>query len=168
MNARSPSAQLVVFVLVRIAIDVVAQVLGLVIRISIIGSIVVTLIVGGVMGLTGEADLVPRSRRRRTEQADDAMPQRRRRPKWMQAQTLLVDSPLVCALLDPIRTTLRRAHGARPGSGTGESADPHVSVMTEMARITDRVNQSVGAVRGRFGRPVWERNMRAYQLRITA
>jgi putative effector of murein hydrolase LrgA (UPF0299 family) len=52
MNARSPVAQLVVFVLVLIAINVVAQVLGLNIRISIIGSIVLTLIVGGVMGLT--------------------------------------------------------------------------------------------------------------------
>jgi len=52
MNARSPVAQLVVFVLVLIAINVVAQVLGLNIRISIIGSIVLTLIVGGVMALT--------------------------------------------------------------------------------------------------------------------
>lgn len=52
MNARSPIAQLVLFVLVLIAINVVAQVLGLNIRISIIGSIVLTLIVGGVMGLT--------------------------------------------------------------------------------------------------------------------
>lgn len=52
MNARSPIAQLVVFVLVLIAINVVAQLLGLNIRISIIGSIVLTLIVGGVMGLT--------------------------------------------------------------------------------------------------------------------
>jgi len=52
MNARSPIAQLIVFVLVLIAINVVAQVLGLNIRISVIGSIVLTLIVGGVMGLT--------------------------------------------------------------------------------------------------------------------
>jgi putative effector of murein hydrolase LrgA (UPF0299 family) len=52
MNARSPIAQLVVFVLVLVAINVVAQVLGLNIRISIIGSIVLTLIVGGVMALT--------------------------------------------------------------------------------------------------------------------
>jgi putative effector of murein hydrolase LrgA (UPF0299 family) len=52
MNARSPIAQLIVFVLVLIAINVVAQVLGLNIRISIIGSIVLTLIVGGVMGMT--------------------------------------------------------------------------------------------------------------------
>ena len=52
MNARSPITQLIVFVLVLIAINVVAQVLGLNIRISIIGSIVLTLIVGGVMGLT--------------------------------------------------------------------------------------------------------------------
>jgi putative effector of murein hydrolase LrgA (UPF0299 family) len=52
MNARSPIAQLAVFVLVLVAINVVAQVLGLNIRISIIGSIVLTLIVGGVMALT--------------------------------------------------------------------------------------------------------------------
>ena len=52
MNARSPFAQLIVFVLILIAINVVAQLLGLNIRISIIGSIVLTLIVGGVMGLT--------------------------------------------------------------------------------------------------------------------
>lgn len=52
MNARSPFAQLIVFILVLIAINVVAQVLGLNIRISIIGSIVLTLIVGGVMGLS--------------------------------------------------------------------------------------------------------------------
>mgnify|MGYP001820129315 CR=1 FL=1 len=52
MNARSPFAQLIVFVLILVAINVVAQVLGLNIRISIIGSIVLTLIVGGVMGLT--------------------------------------------------------------------------------------------------------------------
>jgi putative effector of murein hydrolase LrgA (UPF0299 family) len=52
MNARSRIAQLVVFVLVLVAINVVAQVLGLNIRISIIGSIVLTLIVGGVMALT--------------------------------------------------------------------------------------------------------------------
>jgi putative effector of murein hydrolase LrgA (UPF0299 family) len=52
MNARSPIAQLVVFVLVLVAINVLAQVLGLNIRISIIGSIVLTLIVGGVMALT--------------------------------------------------------------------------------------------------------------------
>lgn len=52
MNARSPFAQLIVFVLILIAINVIARVLGLNIRISIIGSIVLTLIVGGVMGLT--------------------------------------------------------------------------------------------------------------------
>lgn len=52
MNARSPFAQLIVFVLILIVINVVAQLLGLNFRISIIGSIVLTLIVGGVMGLT--------------------------------------------------------------------------------------------------------------------
>ena len=52
MNKRGPIAQLIVFVLALIAINVVAQVVGLNIRISIIGSIVLTLIVGGVMGMT--------------------------------------------------------------------------------------------------------------------
>lgn len=50
-NARSPLGQLLVFVLVLIALNVVAQLLGLQIRISIIGSIVLTLIVGGVMAV---------------------------------------------------------------------------------------------------------------------
>lgn len=43
--------QLAVFVLVLIAINVVAQLLGLQLRISIVGSIVLTLIVGGVMAM---------------------------------------------------------------------------------------------------------------------
>ena len=51
MNARSPIAQLAVFVLVLIMINVVAALLGLQLRISIIGSIVLTLVVGGVMAL---------------------------------------------------------------------------------------------------------------------
>lgn len=51
MNTRGPIAQLVVFVLALIAINVVAQVLGLNIRISIIGSILLTLVLGGVMGM---------------------------------------------------------------------------------------------------------------------
>ena len=51
MNARSPLGQLLVFVLVLIAINVVAQLLGLQLRISIIGSIVLTLVVGGIMAL---------------------------------------------------------------------------------------------------------------------
>ncbi len=50
-NARSPLGQLLVFVLVLIALNVVAQLLGLQVRISIIGSIVLTLIVGGVMAV---------------------------------------------------------------------------------------------------------------------
>ena len=50
-NTRSPFRQLLVFVLVLIALNVVAQLLGLQIRISIIGSIVLTLIVGGVMAI---------------------------------------------------------------------------------------------------------------------
>jgi hypothetical protein len=52
MNTRSPIAQMVVFILVLIAINVVAQILGLQIRISIIGSIVLTLVVGGIMAMT--------------------------------------------------------------------------------------------------------------------
>ena len=51
MNARSPIAQLAVFVLVLVLINVVAALLGLQLRISIIGSIVLTLVVGGVMAL---------------------------------------------------------------------------------------------------------------------
>lgn len=52
MNTRSPLGQLVVFILVLIVINVVAQLLGLNFRISIIGSIVLTLILGLVMGAT--------------------------------------------------------------------------------------------------------------------
>ncbi len=52
MNARSPFGQLVIFVLVLIALNVVAQLLGLQVRISIIGSIVLTLVVGGMMAMT--------------------------------------------------------------------------------------------------------------------
>ena len=51
MNARSPLGRLVVFVLVLIALNVIAQILGLQVRISIIGSIVLTLVVGGIMAL---------------------------------------------------------------------------------------------------------------------
>ncbi len=49
---RSAFGQLVVFVLVLIVINVVAQLLGLQLRISIIGSIVLTVVVGGIMALT--------------------------------------------------------------------------------------------------------------------
>jgi hypothetical protein len=52
MNTRGPFAQMLVFILVLIGINVVAQVLGLHIRISIIGSIVLTLVVGGIMAMT--------------------------------------------------------------------------------------------------------------------
>ena len=52
MNGRGRFGQLVVFVLVLIVINVVAQLLGLQLRISIIGSIVLTLVVGGVMAMT--------------------------------------------------------------------------------------------------------------------
>lgn len=52
MNSRGPFGQLVVFVLVLIVINVIAQLFGLQIRISIIGSIVFTLVVGGIMAMT--------------------------------------------------------------------------------------------------------------------
>jgi len=51
MNARSPFARLLIFILVLILLNVGAQLLGLQIRISIIGSIVLTLIVGGIMAM---------------------------------------------------------------------------------------------------------------------
>lgn len=51
MNSRSQFGQLVVFVLVLIVLNVVAQLLGLRVRISIIGSILLTIVVGGVMAL---------------------------------------------------------------------------------------------------------------------
>jgi NADH:ubiquinone oxidoreductase subunit 2 (subunit N) len=49
MNSRF--GQLLVFVVVLVLLNVVAQALGLQVRISIIGSIVLTLIVGGIMAL---------------------------------------------------------------------------------------------------------------------
>lgn len=52
MSMRSPFGQLVVFVLVLIVLNVIAQLLGLQIRISIIGSIVLTLVVGGIRAMT--------------------------------------------------------------------------------------------------------------------
>jgi len=52
MNSRSPVVQLLVFIGVLIMINVVAQLLGLNFRISIIGSIVLTLILGLVFGAT--------------------------------------------------------------------------------------------------------------------
>ena len=52
MNTRSPFGQLMVFVLVLVVLNVVAQLLGFQMRINIIGSIVLSLIVGGIMALT--------------------------------------------------------------------------------------------------------------------
>lgn len=49
---RSPLGQFAVFILVLIAINVVAQLLGLNFRISIIGSIILTVVVGGIMAAT--------------------------------------------------------------------------------------------------------------------
>ena len=51
MNAQSPFGRLVVFVLVLVVLNVIAQVLGLQVRISIIGSIVLTLVFGGAMAM---------------------------------------------------------------------------------------------------------------------
>jgi hypothetical protein len=51
MNTGGRAGQLIVFVVVLIALNVVAQLLGLQVRISIIGSIVLTLAVGGIMAL---------------------------------------------------------------------------------------------------------------------
>lgn len=52
MNARSPLGQLLVFIAVLIGINVVAQLLGWNFRVSIIGSVVLTLILAVVMGAT--------------------------------------------------------------------------------------------------------------------
>lgn len=52
MNSRSPLAQLAVFVLVLVALNVVLQLFGVQLRINIIGSIVLTIVVGGIMQLT--------------------------------------------------------------------------------------------------------------------
>ncbi len=49
MNRRSPLAQFAVFVLVLVGINVVLAVIGSPMRISIIGSIVLSLLVGGAM-----------------------------------------------------------------------------------------------------------------------
>ncbi len=51
MTDRGPLAQLLVFVLVLVAINLVAALLGLPFRISIIGSIVASLLVGAIMSL---------------------------------------------------------------------------------------------------------------------
>ena len=49
MNRRSPLAQFAVFVLILIGINVVLAIVGSPMRISIIGSIVLSLLVGGAM-----------------------------------------------------------------------------------------------------------------------
>lgn len=54
MSGRSRFGQFVVFVLALIAINVVAQLFGLQLRISIIGSIVLTLVVGAVMAVANQ------------------------------------------------------------------------------------------------------------------
>ncbi|MGI9603860.1 MAG: hypothetical protein ACR2QE_18395 [Acidimicrobiales bacterium] len=52
MNRRSPLAQIGVFILVLIGLNVLFRVLGLQIQISIIGSLVLTVVVGGIMAAT--------------------------------------------------------------------------------------------------------------------
>jgi hypothetical protein len=49
MNSRSPLGQIVVFVLVLVALNVVLQLFGAQLQINIIGSIILTVVVGGVM-----------------------------------------------------------------------------------------------------------------------
>ena len=51
MNPRSPMAQLATFVVVLILLNVVFRVLGLQLQISIIGSLVLTVVVGAAMGI---------------------------------------------------------------------------------------------------------------------
>ena len=51
-RGRGPLAAFAVFILVLIGLNVLFSILGWQIRISIIGSIVLTLIVGGIMALT--------------------------------------------------------------------------------------------------------------------
>ncbi len=52
MNSRSPLGQLVVFVVVLVVLNLVLQLFGVQLRINIIGSIVLTIVVGGIMALT--------------------------------------------------------------------------------------------------------------------
>ncbi len=52
MNRRSPLAQFTTFVLVLIAINAVLAIFGSPLRISIIGSLVLTIVVGAIMGST--------------------------------------------------------------------------------------------------------------------
>ena len=49
MNRRSPLANFLVFILVLVGINVVLAIFGSPMRISIIGSIVLTIVVGGIM-----------------------------------------------------------------------------------------------------------------------
>jgi hypothetical protein len=52
MNSRSPLGQLVVFVVVLVILNLVLQLFGAKLQINVIGSIVLTIVVGGIMGLT--------------------------------------------------------------------------------------------------------------------
>jgi hypothetical protein len=55
MNRNSRVGQLVVFVIVLILLNVVFRVLGLRLQFSIIGSVVLTLVMGGAMSLAGRS-----------------------------------------------------------------------------------------------------------------
>jgi hypothetical protein len=52
MNSRSPLGQILVFVLVLVCLNVVLQLFGAQLQINIIGSIILTIVVGGIMRLT--------------------------------------------------------------------------------------------------------------------
>ena len=49
MNRRSPLAQFAVFILILIVINIVLAIVGSPMRISIIGSVVLSIVVGGIM-----------------------------------------------------------------------------------------------------------------------
>ncbi|MFW2382892.1 MAG: hypothetical protein ACN4GZ_14140 [Acidimicrobiales bacterium] len=56
MNRNSRAGQLVVFVIALILLNVIFQLFGLQVRFSIIGSVVLTLVVGGVMTLLSRSN----------------------------------------------------------------------------------------------------------------
>jgi hypothetical protein len=49
MNRRSPFAQFAVFILVLVVINIALAIIGSPMRISIIGSVVLSIVVGGIM-----------------------------------------------------------------------------------------------------------------------
>ncbi len=52
MNSRNPLGQLIVFVVTLVILNLVLQLFGARLQINIIGSIVLTIVVGGIMGLS--------------------------------------------------------------------------------------------------------------------